>query len=351
MLSNLKSKVLTVNGALDPSELGITLIHEHLLCDISCYYDPPQDPKGKELANQPLKLSTLGWVRQHHMSCLSNLRIDEEDVAMAEVAEFLRLGGKSIVDATSVGLARNPRALLRIADRTGVNVVMGSGYYIHRAHPTDMDQRTVDALTREILSDIISGIDCTEVHAGIIGEIGTSSPLHPNEEKCLRAAARAHKETGAPISIHPGQGQDSAMQSVRILREEGVDPHRIVMSHIENRYREQIDLYRALADTGCNLGFDTFGRDAYFEALGRQHPSDELRIEIISQLIRLGYCRQIMLAQDCCYRSDLTKYGGHGYAHILENILPRFQRIGLSEADIHRMLVDNPQGFLPFSTS
>jgi phosphotriesterase-related protein len=350
MLSNFKERVLTVKGPVDASELGITLIHEHVICDISCYYDPPVDPKGKALTNQPLKLSTLGWVRQHQMTCLTNLRMDEEDVAADEIAEFLKLGGKTIVDATSVGIGRNPSALLRISIQTGVNLVAGSGYYIHRAHPADIDEKTVDALAREIVSDIASGIDGTDVHAGIIGEIGTSSPLHPNEHKSLCAAAHAHQETGAPIVIHPGQEPQSPLQSVLTLCREGVDPHRIVMSHIENRYREKIDLYRRLADAGCNLGFDTFGREAYFAALGAQHPNDELRIDVIARLVRLGYCSQIMLAQDCCYRSDLTKYGGYGYGHILESIVPRFLRRGISKNDIHRMLVENPQRFLAFRT-
>lgn len=348
MSTNLKGKVLTVRGPLDPGQLGITLIHEHLLCDISCYYSPLPTPKGKELANQPLSLSTLGWVRQHAMNCLTNLHMDEEDVAVDEVARFSRFGGKSIVEVSSVGLGRNPAALLRISNQTGVNVVGGSGYYIHPAHPEGMEQKTVEILAREIISDITSGTPGTQVRAGLIGEIGTSSPLHPNEEKCLRAAAFAHQETGAPVSIHPGHHPESPMQSVQILREAGVDPRRIVMSHIENRYRENTDLYCQLADTGCNLGFDTFGREMYVESMGRQHPSDDLRIEMICRLIRLGYGGQIMLAQDCCYKSDLTHYGGYGYGHILENILPRFRKKGLSEQEIQTMLVGNPQRFLTF---
>jgi phosphotriesterase-related protein len=348
MLANLKGKVLTVTGPIDPSQLGITLIHEHLLCDLSFYYEAPHDPKDKELATSPLQLSNLGWVRQHHLNCLTNLRLDEEDVAAREVANFLGLGGRSLVDATNVGLARNPSALLRIARNTGINVIAGSGYYIHASHPADMGGKTIDELRQEIVSDIACGIDGGEVRAGIIGEIGTSWPLHPDEEKCLRAAARAHKETGAPISIHPGHHLESPMQSVKILSAEGVHPHRVVMSHVDNRFREKVEVYRGLADTGCNLGFDTFGHEEYFALLGRQHPSDDLRIEVITQLIRSGYAEHIMVAQDCCYRLSITKYGGYGYGHILENIIPRFQGRGIREDDIYRMLVKNPQRFLAF---
>lgn len=333
---------------MDPNDLGITLIHEHLFFDLSCYYHRPRDPKGKKLTNQSIKLSNLGWIRQNSMNSIPNIRLHEDKITVAEVKRFREFGGQSVVDATSVGIGRNPLGLAKVSARTGVNIIAGSGYYVHPSHPKDMDTRTIEDLRKEIVSDIAEGIDGTGLRAGLIGEIGTSWPLHPNEEKSVRAAARAHNDLGAPVSIHPGQHPESPMQIIDVLREEGVDPHRVVMSHIENRYREKLELYQKLADTGCNLGFDTFGRDQFFASAGRHHPSDDLRIDMISALVRSGYSGHIMVAQDCCFRSDLTKYGGHGYGHILENILPRLRNKGVSDHDIHQILVENPKRFLAF---
>lgn len=348
MLSELQGKILTVKGPVDQDQLGITLIHEHLLFDLLCYYQPPQDPEGKKLTNEPVQLSNLGWVRQNTMSSLPNLQMKEENVAVFEVENFLKLGGQSIVDQTVNGISRNPKGLATVSRKTGAHIVAGCGYYIHPSHPKDMDKRAVENLIQEMLSDIRSGMNGTEIRAGLIGEIGVSWPLHPNEEKCLRAAAGAHQGTGAPISIHPGHHQESPMEVIGILREEGVEPNRVIMSHIENRYREKLDLYKALADTGCNLGFDCFGRQLYFASLGRQHPSDDLRVELIGELVRSGYGGHIMLAQDCCFRIDLTTWGGHGYGHILENMVPRLKAKGVSEDEVNQMLVENPKRFLVF---
>jgi phosphotriesterase-related protein len=120
------------------------------------------------------------------------------------------------------------------------------------------------------------------------------------------------------------------------------------MSHIEARFRGSLDDYVRLAETGCNLAFDTFGREHYFAVLGRQHPQDDQRMDVIAELVRRGLVGSIMLSQDCCYRSDLYRYGGHGYGHILRNILPRFAQRGVTEQDIQQMMVTNPKQFLAF---
>ncbi len=343
-----RGKVVTVAGPVDPGTLGITLIHEHIFIDISCYYRPPSDPEGKRLGTQPLRLRNLGWVRQNSMSSRSNLHLDDARIAIAELRRFGGAGGGAVVDQTPVGIGRNPEGLRNIAQKTGLRIIAGSGYYIAVSHPPKVATSTRDQLTEQIVRDTTQGIDQTGVRAGIIGEIGTSWPLQPGEEKVLRGAAQAQKQTGAPMSIHPGTSREAPQRIIAILREEGVDLHRVLMSHIEARYRGGLDDYKALADTGCNLAFDTFGREQYFAALGRQHPQDDQRIEMIAELARQGYAKQIMLSQDVCYRSDLFCYGGHGYAHILRNIVPRLESRGVPAADIERMLVLNPNKFLAF---
>lgn len=342
------SKILTVNGPLNPDDLGRTLIHEHLLFDLSCYFAEPEDNRGKALAREPLQLNNLGWIRRNSMSSVHNLSMLDEELAVSEATLFREAGGQAIVDQTINGIAPQPEGLRRLSVATGLHIVAGSGYYIYPSHPPDMDGKTVESITEEIVVCVRDGINGTEVRAGLIGEIGASWPMHPNEHKCLRAAAGAHLETGAPISIHPGQSPHSPIQVLDLLRHHNVDPQRVIMSHVDARFREDIDLYRHLADTGCKLSFDTFGRDIYYQYLGRQHPSDNLRIDVIAELVRRGYGDSIMVAQDCCYRMDLTAFGGYGYAHILEHILPRLQAQGVTDADINSILVTNPARFLAF---
>jgi phosphotriesterase-related protein len=343
-----ENQILTVRGPLEPAKLGSTLIHEHLLFDLTCYFTEPADDKGKTRAREPIQLNNLGWVRRNSMSSLHNLKMLEEELATTEAGRFRDAGGQAIVDQTINGIAPQPEGLRRISSATGLHIVAGSGYYIFPSHPADMDEKTVPGITDEIVGCVEKGINGTDVRAGLIGEIGASWPLHPNEEKCLHAAARAHLETGAPISIHPGQSPNSPMQVLDLLRRDGVDPERVIMSHVDARFREHIDLYRHLADTGCKLSFDTFARDIYYPMLGRQHPSDNLRVDVVAELVRRGFLDSIMVAQDCCYRMDLTAFGGYGYAHILEHILPRLRAHGVTDNDISGIMVANPARFLAF---
>ncbi len=208
------------------------------------------------------------------------------------------LGGRAMVDCTINGIEPNPAGLRRISERTGLHVIAGSGYYIYPSHPPDMDSETIDDIQEEIVGDLTRGGHGTDVLSGLIGELGASWPLHPNEEKTFRAGARAHLETGAPISVHPGHDPDSPLSLIELLKEEGVQPDRVIMSHIENRYREDLDRYKRLADTGCMLGFDTYGREMYFAGAGRQHPPDDLRNHIIATLVADGYAGSVTAAQD-----------------------------------------------------
>ena len=325
MIEALRGKIQTVTGPIEPDDLGVTLIHEHLYFDLTCYYQPPQDEKGERLTDQELSLSTLGWVRNNTMTSRPNLRSYDDDVIASEVELYMGLGGRAMVDCTINGIEPNPAGLRRISQRTGLHVIAGSGYYIYPSHPPDMDSKTIGDIQEEIVGDLTRGGHGTDVLSGLIGELGASWPLHPNEEKTFRAGARAHLETGAPISVHPGHDPDSPLSLIELLKEEGVQPDRVIMSHIENRYREDLDRYRRLADTGCMLGFDTYGRDMYFAGAGRQHPPDDLRNHIIATLVAAGYAESVTAAQDCCFQCDLVTYGGNGYGHILENIVPRLE--------------------------
>ena len=143
-------------------------------------------------------------MRQHFNANLDNLRLTDEQVAADEIQLFKHAGGSTVIDPTPKTLARDPLALARIARATGLNVVMGSGYYVAASHPPDMDGKSVDALADEMIADVTVGAGDTGVRAGLLGEIGTTYPLSENERKVLQAAVAAQRQTGAPLMVHPG---------------------------------------------------------------------------------------------------------------------------------------------------
>ena len=146
MTTSTKGKVRTVLGLIDPSDLGVTLPHEHLFIDESIYFVSADEPTRKALARQPLGLENLGLVRFNPDINIDNLRLDDEDMMVKEVTRFKLAGGNTIVDGTpGYGLGRDIEALRRLSIRTGVNVIASAGYYVSIGHPKDMNSKTLDA--------------------------------------------------------------------------------------------------------------------------------------------------------------------------------------------------------------
>ena len=237
-MSDMTGKASTVLGPIDSGMLGISLTHEHLFIDeVSVYFQLPEQATQRRFARQPVSLETLDWVRFNQYSNEDNLRLDDEDMMTEEALRFKNAGGNTIVDTTSIGLGRDANALKRLSLRTGLNVIAGSGYYVAQSHPVDMHAKDSDVIKNEIVNDIRVGIGNSGVRAGIIGEIGTTLPWGPNEEKVLVGAARAQAETGAPIEVHPGRDARHPNMILDILEKEGADPRtRCYMSYRpENR--------------------------------------------------------------------------------------------------------------------
>ena len=159
MSNALSGKAVTVLGVVEAETMGVTLPHEHLLIDFAVMFKEPAAASDKGLARQPVSLSNVGWVRQNFNANLDNLRLLDEQTAVDEIMLFRRAGGQTVVDPTNVSLSRDPLALARIARATGLNIVMGAGYYVAAAHPADMDRRSEDSLVREILHHECVGCD------------------------------------------------------------------------------------------------------------------------------------------------------------------------------------------------
>ncbi|MFC1984719.1 phosphotriesterase-related protein, partial [Chloroflexota bacterium] len=205
---DITGKVQTVLGIVDADSLGVTLPHEHLLCDLTMYFVEPTEASEKGMAHEPISLENLSWIQIHSHNNWDNMRLTDEKLAIKEVLLYRWAGGDTIVELSNIGLSRGPLGLARIARATGLNVVMGSGYYVGLSHPSEVAAKTEEEITGEIVRDITVGVGETGVRAGIIGEIGCSAPLEENERKVLRASAAAQQRTGAAINIHPSRGKD-----------------------------------------------------------------------------------------------------------------------------------------------
>ena len=342
-------KVQTVLGPIAPSDLGTTLTHEHLLIDLSTLFGAPDEASAREIYYAPLTHETLSKIRYYHEPNRENYRLHDVDTAIAELALYKQHNGVSIVDATSIGIARDPVGLARIARATGVNVIMGAAFYVEEAHPDYVGKRSAQELADQIVRDITIGVNATGIRSGIIGEVGCSWPLTPGERKVLRAAAIAQRATGAPILIHPGRGEESPLQIIDILDEAGADLGRTMIGHLDRTVFERNTL-SAIGQAGCYFEWDLFGNESSFYRLNPtiQHPNDGTKLEHISWLISEGYGDKIVVAHDICSQHRLVKYGGHGYSYILAQIVPMMRQRGFAECSIQKILVDNPASILTF---
>jgi len=347
--SKLTGKAQAVLGPIPSEELGITLPHEHLLIDLSIMFNEPNTAKEKRLAHQPVRLENLRWIHYHPIENLDNLLLLDEEVAKSEALDCKATGVNTIVDQSNIGLGRNALALKRISLATGLNIIMGCGYYVAATHTTDMDIKTEEEIAEEIVHDVKVGVGNAGVCAGIIGEIGCTWPLVDNERKVLRAAARAQQITGAPLNIHPGRNPSAPFEIVDILRDAGADISHTVISHIDRTLRNPRDIHK-LAETGCYLEYDLFGWEGYYlkAMVSVDLPNDAQRINEIKWLIEEGYLNQILISHDICMKIHLSCYGGRSYSHIMENVVPLMREKTMPEKYIHALLVENPKHLLQF---
>jgi len=340
----LSGQAQTVLGPIAGEAMGITLPHEHLLIDFEVMFREPANGSERGLARQPVSLANLGWVRHNFSSNLDNLQLLDERVARDEALLFKHAGGQTLVDPTNRGLARDPLALARVARATGLNVIMGSGYYVAAAHPPDMDRRTADDVTREIVTDLTVGVGDTGVRAGFIGEIGTTWPWTDNEKKVVRAAVAAQRETGAALMIHPGRHERLPLAIVDFIRQEGADLGRTIMCHVERTIADPAVLLE-LAATGVRLEYDLFGLETSYYPYNPAFdmPNDGERMRQILFLIERGHQAQILMSHDIAYKHCLTAWGGFGYHHLLVNVIPRLRAKGADDKTIQTLLIDNPR--------
>ncbi len=304
----------TVRGPVAPDALGFVLPHEHT--GISLWQVPDR------------------WDYWE-------LTVDDA-LVVPELDAFRAAGGGTVVDLTLPGVGRDPERLRRYAETTGLNIVMGCGWYRTAYYPAEalIDRRTVDDLADELVREFEDGVAGTGIRPGIVGEIGTDKPwLSALEERVHRAAARAARRTGMAITTH-GVLSPVGLAQLRVFEEEGADPGRVVIGHADSY--PVLDHYLEIVRRGANLEFDFLGMS--FTPM-EVHGEGRI-VELLAELVGRGHADRVLLSQDVCHNAQLRPYGGNGYVYLSERFLPRLREAGVPEAAIRQMTVDNPARIL-----
>ena len=358
--------VQTVLGRIPPEDLGITLPHEHLLLDLRGGRTreevlefleadwlvaalPPY--KGERLLSswdEPIRLSNYADVARYWMFFREALEPMTVDDAVAELKHFKAAGGDCLLDATPIGLGRSRSSLQEISIRAGVKVVMGTGFYVHDYQPPEISEMDEPGIFELLMRDVTegNGSDCLP---GVIGEIGTSWPVHPSEQRVLQAASRVQAETDLPLMIHPGRNPDAPLELLRLVEAAGGSLERTVMGHLDRTVFDVSGLLE-IARTGCYVAFDLFGRDApYYPQAVVDLPNDAMRLDYMWALSEAGHGSQLLLSQDLGLRPFFHKYGGFGYDNLLVMFVPLMRRKGFDSEQIEGFLVENPRRMLTVS--
>lgn len=325
--------IRTLLEDIDPFKLGVTYAHEHIVC---C--PPYWREKGED-----------------------DLLLDDKEKSKLDVLDFKAQGGEVIVDATAIDYGRNVQAVKEISEETGVIIIGTAGFnksFLWEAKIPSSLQRilgnydtffdwidcsTINELAHYVIQEVEIGMEGSTYPAGQV-KFGTGyNRITPQEEKTIRAVARAHLETKAPLHSHTEAGT-MALEQIEILREENVDLSFVSFGHMDRNpdpyYHEQI------AETGAFLCFDGIGKIKYYP--------ESTRIECILHLVEKGYENQILISGDTARKSYYKHYDyGLGLEYILKSWVPRF----ITEADrrglpgnrlVHKFFVENPKKYLTF---
>lgn len=299
-------QIMTVGGPIAADRLGATLPHEHVLVD---FIGADQVSRDRYEREQVIEVVTP------HLKMLREA------------------GCKTLVECTPAYLGRDPLLLKRLAETSGLHVLTNTGYYGARQGkylPPHAFRETTDQLARRWLAEWKDGIEDTGIRPGFI-KIGVDKgPLTDVNQKLVRAAARAHLESGLTIACHTGDGA-AAMQELTILREERVDPAAWIWVHAQNE--RDTKLHRQAAERGGWVEFD-----------GVRPDSIERHVELVMNMHRHGLLGRALVSHDAGWYSVGEPGGGafRPYTTLFEQFLPALKEAGLSDRDVRRLTVDNP---------
>lgn len=306
--------IRTVLGDIAPETLGVTASHEHLWCDQTLGRFPDFPAKG-----EPMYLQDL-------------------EMVVEEAGLFHAAGGRAIVEVTCEGWGRDPWVLAEISRRTGLHVIATAGYYVQACHPAFVAGASIETLTDVLVRDVTEGTEGAP-RAGLLKAAVGMARIEGDEERCIRAVARAHLRTGAAITTHTSasarfhvDGGNAGTMFLDLFEEEGVPLDRVIVGHTD----ENVDIrqLRRLLERGAWVQFDVIGKEHWL--------LDATRADLLAALVADGYEARLLLSGDRNRVSEMRVSGGKGYDYLLTDFVPMLRARGIPERAITRMLVDNP---------
>jgi phosphotriesterase-related protein len=348
--------IITVDGVIQPEKLGITSVHEHLLIDLTWAVREPKDVVQKAFFNKKIEMKNLGVLRRMPLAMRDNCLLDDPELIEEELLEFKRAGGGTIVELSCHGFNLDPVSLRRISRAVGTNIIASTGFYTQNLHPSGMNDMSVRDLENVMLADIQTGIGGSGVRAGVIGEMGVSAQMHPNEKKALIAAAHVSKSTGLAIMVHISGGSDKrsfplGLTAIEVLTSEGADAQKVAICHADSPLDINVEYCLEILKMGAYISFDNYNHEHYVakkdrEQFGGAASSDLQRVRVTKLLVDKGYAERILVGQDTCFKTMLHAYGGYGLDHIMTNIVPMMLDEGITDAQIKSMYIENPLRWL-----
>jgi phosphotriesterase-related protein len=317
--------ISTVLGEVAPSDLGVTLAHEHVFV---------------------LTADSQQQWRSHAQEWDEEAKVAD---AVAKLQALVDVGVRTIVDPTVDGLGRNIPRVRRINEQVpDLNILVATGVYTYTDVPNyfahrgpgvlpDLPEPMVDLF----VGDITKGIQGTDIKAAFLKCAIDHHGLTAGVERVLRACAKAQLQTGVPLMVHTHPGSQTGLEVQRVLAEEGVAPTRVLLAHSGDT--TDADHLQQLAEAGFLLGMDRFGIDVSLDF--------ESRVGIVAEMCKRGFAESMVLAQDAaCYidwiQPDLLPMMPNwNYLHIHNDVLPALLERGITQDQIDTMLVTNPARF------
>jgi predicted metal-dependent phosphotriesterase family hydrolase len=304
------SSIHGVLGPLSGEELGITLIHEHVLVDF------------------------IGADK------VSRNRYDAEEAfrtVLPRLKEAYESGCRTLVECTPAYIGRDPVLLTKLSQASGLHLITNTGYYgaaNDKFLPQHAFAESADQLARRWIREFGSGIDDTGIKPGII-KIGVDpGPLSPIDAKLVRAAARTHLETGLTIASHTGDAT-AALEQLDLLREYGVAASAFIWVHAQN-------------ETKLEKHFEAARRGAWVEFDGIAEKSLQWHVQLVQEMSRRGFLDRTLISQDAGWYHVGESAGGafRSYDFLFTRFLPALKSAGIADKQIRVLLVENPKRVL-----
>ncbi|MBO5668409.1 MAG: hypothetical protein J6S43_04715 [Lentisphaeria bacterium] len=332
-------KIITVTGEIPLSACRMVLSHEHLFIDLT-------NQKAAGALVRPLLKSDHDKLMCDPYCMQDNLLINNFRLAVNECRMLLESNCNTVVDCSTTEIGRDPEKLHRLALETGMNIVMGCGYYTQDTHPAYFARMSETEAAEKLISEVVNGIN--GIRPGVIGEIGTSAELLKDEKKALLAAAKAHQASGLAVQVHIYPWSTNGLPAAQILLDNGVRADKIVICHSD--VEPQWDYIRTLLKLGVWVELDNFGKE-FTPADGGfasgKFIKDAERAKLAAEIIDAGYGKQLLLTNDICLKCMLTDFGGKGYRHIFDTVVPLISGYGISENYLKtEILRENPLNML-----